>query len=229
MLQLFCRRLWRARVFAMLFFLSSIASVRSRFGGCLAVLALSAAAVAGCASSPPPATPAPLKATSAADYFPLEPGWKWAYELEREGQHMLAVYSVLERVPEGAIVQAGDQRITYGVNRDGIAIIDVTTGRDFVLKNPIVRGATWNVFAGMATVTAVDKKVSVPSGEYANCVVVETLRHEPTRVSRTTFAPGVGPVSIEVQVETQGKFVTTLRAELRGATKPGQDPLAFSN
>ena len=199
----------------------------SRINGRLAALAL-AATVAGCASSPPPAAPVPPKATSAADYFPLEPGWKWAYELDREGQHMLAVYSVLERVPEGAIVQAGDERISYAVNKDGIALIDAS-GRDFVLKNPVVRGATWNVFAGTATIAAVDKKVSVPSGDYANCVVVETLRHEPTRLSRTTFAPGVGPVSIEVQVETNGHFVTTMHADLRGATKPGQDPLAFSN
>lgn len=226
---MFCRPLWRARVFAMLFFVSSVASASSRITGCLAIVALWAAASVGCASSPPPAAPTALKATSAADYFPLDPGWKWAYDLERDGQHMLAVYSVLERVPEGAIVQVGDEHISYGVNRDGIAIIDVTTGRDFVLKNPIVRGATWPVFAGTATIAAVDKKITVPSGDYVNCVVVETLRHEPTRLSRTTFAPGVGPVSIEVQVETQGHLVTTMRANLRGATKPGQDPLAFSN
>lgn len=199
----------------------------SHVAGRLTAFAL-AAAVAGCASSPPPAAPAPVKASSAADYFPLDPGWKWAYELDREGQHMLAVYSVLERVPEGAIVQAGDERISYAVSKEGIALIDAS-GRDFVLKNPVVQGASWNVFAGTATIAAVDKKVSVPSGDYAGCVVVETLRHEPTRLSRTTFAPGVGPVSIEVQVETNGKFVTTMHADLRGATKPGQDPLAFSN
>jgi len=200
----------------------------SLFKGGLVLLALSASAALGCASSPPPAAPAPQKAATAADYFPLDLGWKWAYELNREGQHMLAVYSVLERVAEGAVVQAGDQRISYAVNQEGIAIIDAT-GRDFIIKNPVVRGATWDVFAGTATIAAVDKKVSLPSGDYANCVVVETLRHDPTRLSRTTFAPGVGPVSVEVQVETQGRFVTTMHADLRGTTKPGQDPLASSN
>jgi hypothetical protein len=226
MQRMYRRPLWRARVFAMLVFVSSL--VRSPFllrGGC-ALLAL--VATAGCASTPPATVQTAPKATAASDYFPLDPGWKWAYDLEREGQHMLAVYAVLERVPGGAVVQAGDERISYAVNQEGIALIDAS-GRDFVLKNPIARGASWPVFAGTATITAVDKKVSGPSGDYANCVVVETLRKEPNRLSRTTFAPGIGPVSIEVQVETQGRFVTTLRADLRGATRPGEDPLAFSH
>ena len=228
MQRMLCRPLWRARVFAMLVFVSHVVRSPFLFRGWRALLALGAFAAVGCASAPPATSQTPPRATNAADYFPLDPGWKWAYDLEREGQHMLAVYAVLERVPEGAIVQAGDERISYAVNREGIALID-SSGRDFVLKNPVVRGASWPVFAGTATITAVDKKVSVPSGDYANCVVVETLRKDPNRLSRTTFAPGIGPVAIEVQAETQGRFVTTLRAELRGATRPGEDPLAFSH
>src|SRR5213592_2747442 len=59
----------------------------------------------GCASAPSssPSGPAARRPESAADYYPLEPGWKWAYDLERNGEHMLAVYQVLERLPDGAI------------------------------------------------------------------------------------------------------------------------------
>lgn len=181
-----------------------------------------------CASAPPtPASPLVSKTTLASDYFPLDVGWKWAYELDRDGQHMLAVYSVFERSPDGAVVQAGDERISYAVIPAGIAQKEGSTVGDFVLKNPIARDTTWDVVAGTAKITAIDKLVSGPSGDYPNCVVVETLRRDPTRLSRTTFAPGVGPVEIEVQVESQGRLVTTTHATLRGATKPGQDPLAL--
>jgi hypothetical protein len=180
----------------------------------------------GCAETGPPPVAGPPKTATASDYFPLDAGWKWAYELERGDQHLLAVYTVMERFPDGAIVQAGDERISYAVTSGGIAMKEGTVVGDFVLKNPIARDASWNVSAGAAKITAIDRTVNTPSGTYTNCVVVEVLRHEPTRLSRTTFAPGVGPVEIEVQVESHGRFVTTTHAILRGATKPGQDPLA---
>ena len=177
-------------------------------------------------TSAPSPTGAPDKARVAADFYPLEPGWKWAYDLEKEGQHMLAVYSVLERTPDTAIVQAGDERLSYDVSAKGVAQKDGVIVGDYVLKNPIVAGTEWSVVAGKARIASVEQKVSLPSGDYEHCLVVETLRTDPTRVSRTTFAPGVGPIAIEVQVQSQGRFVTTLRASLRGTTKPGQDPLA---
>jgi len=194
----------------------------------LAAVLFALAALSACASAPRGPAAAPARSTTAADYFPLDAGWKWAYELERDGQHLLAVYAVLERMPDGAIVQAGDERISYAVTPQGIAMKDGPIVGDFMLKNPVVLGATWNVVAGTAKVVSVDKAVSGPSGDYKNCVVVEMLRREPNRMSRTTFAPGVGPVEIEVQVESQGRFVTTTHATLRGATKPGQDPLAVA-
>jgi hypothetical protein len=182
--------------------------------------------ITGCASTSPPVVGPVGKARLAGDYYPLDAGWKWAYDLEREGDHMLAVYAVLERMPDSAIVQAGDERLEYSVTAQGVAQKEGVTVGDFVLKNPIMLGAEWNVFAGKARITSVTASVSGPSGEYKDCVVVETLRSDPTRLSRTTYAPGVGPVAIEVQVQSQGRFVTTMRANLRGATKPGQDPLA---
>lgn len=193
-------------------------------GAALSFLAL--AFLAACASAPPGPAASASRSTSATDYFPLDAGWKWAYELERDGQHLLAVYTVLERMPDGAIVQAGDQRISYAVSPRGIAIKEAGTAGDFVLQNPVVLGTSWNVAAGTAKIVSVDRAVSGPGGDYKNCAVVEILRHEPNRMSRTTFAPGVGPVEIEVQVESQGRFVTTTHATLRGTTRPGQDPLA---
>lgn len=192
-------------------------------------LPLLAALLMGCASAPAPQATAPAsKTASASDYFPLEPGWKWAYDLDRSGEHMLAVYQVLERVPDAAIVQAGDERISYALTRDGVAQKEGSVVGDFVLRNPVALGAEWPVFAGTAKVAAVHQKVTVPSGDYTDCVVVETFRRDPTRVTRTTFARGVGPIAIEMAVEAHGQLMTTMRASLRGTTKPGQDPLAIS-
>jgi len=194
----------------------------------VSALALVAGFAASCASTPAPSKSTGVaKAASAADYYPLEPGWKWAYDLDRSGEHMLAVYQVLERVPDAVIVQAGDERIAYAVSREGVAQKDGAVIGDFVLKNPVSLGVEWPVFAGSAKIAAVGQKVSLPSGDYTDCVVVETLRRDPTRMTRTTFARGVGPVAIEMAVESHGQLMTTLRASLRGTTKPGQDPLAI--
>jgi hypothetical protein len=183
----------------------------------------------GCASAPAPSkSAAAAKGATAADYYPLEPGWKWAYDLERSGEHMLAVYQVLERVPDAAIVQAGDEMITYALSREGVAQKEGAVVGDFVLKNPVALGVEWPVFAGSAKIAAVDQKVSLPTGDYTDCVVVEALRRDPTRMTRTTFARGVGPIAIEMAVESHGQLVTTLRASLRGTTRPGQDPLAIA-
>jgi hypothetical protein len=183
--------------------------------------------IAGCATTPAPSAVEASKSRSASDFYPLDAGWKWAYDVERQGEHLLAVYAVLERTPETAIVQAGEERLEYAVTAAGVAQKEGVTVGDFVLKNPIALGAEWSVSAGKAKITSVSETARSPAGDYVNCVVVEVLRSEPTRLSRTTFAPGVGPVAIEVQVQSQGRFVTTMRASLRGATKPGQDPLAF--
>ena len=183
----------------------------------------------GCATTPAAIPAAATKPRSAIDYYPLDAGWKWAYDLDRSGEQMLAVYAVLERTLDTAIVQAGTERLEYAITAQGVAQKEGVTIGDYVLKNPIALGAEWGVFAGKAKITSVDQTVHGTGGaDYTNCIVVESLRTDPVRLSRTTFAPGVGPVAIEVQVQSEGRFVTTMRATLRGATRPGQDPMALA-
>jgi hypothetical protein len=194
----------------------------------LLAVALVLGAAVSCATPSPRPVAAPAHASTAVDFYPMEAGWRWAYDLEKDGQHMLAVYSVLERTQDTAIVQAGQERLMYAITRDGVAQKDGVSVGDFVIKNPIALGREWPVFAGTARIVAIDRQVSLPSGDYAHCLVVETVRTDPTRLARTTFAPGIGPIAIEMQVEAEGRFVTTMKANLRGTTKPGQDPLAVS-
>jgi hypothetical protein len=169
-------------------------------------------------------TPPPEQAT---DYFPLTPGWKWAYEIEKGGQKILATYAVLQQFGDSVIIQSGEERNGYTVLPQGIARRESLNPGDFILKTPIRAGATWPLAGGQASVISVGKDVTVPAGTYPNCAVVEETRSSPDRILRTTYAAGVGPVVLEYQVtnpETR-KLEVVLSARLLGVTRPGEDGL----
>jgi hypothetical protein len=162
---------------------------------------------------------------TAADFYPLTPGWKWAYDVEKDGMNILATYAVLERNGDTAVVQAGDERLTYAVTPEGIAQKDGGMLGDFIIKNPVQVGAEWAVEGGRAHVASVAADFKMDSGEhYLGCLVIEVTRTDPVRVTRTTFAPDLGPVLLEMQVqegEGQGQKLTTVtRARLRAVTRP---------
>ena len=184
----------------------------------------------GCATPGPGGGPAsgPPRTFVAADLYPLDLGWKWAYDLEKDGQKILATYAVLERSVDTAMVQGGEDNMTYAISAEGIAQKDGPVVGDFILKNPIQAGAEWAVAGGRARIAGVAQSVTVTAGTFDNCVVVEVHRADPVRAVRTTFAPGVGPVIIELQIQAGGALTTVTRATLRAITRPGQDPLAAS-
>jgi hypothetical protein len=192
----------------------------------LALLAPALVASGGCAatSGGAPGSP-PARSSSAADYYPLDPGWKWAYDLEKDGQKMLALYAVVERSADTAVIQAGDDRLTYAVTAEGVAQKEGTMIGDFVIKNPVAAGTQWPVTGGVAKIVAIEQEITVDAGKFSHCAVVEVARNDPGRLVRTTFAPGVGPVAIELQIQFGGSLVTVTRAALRAITRPGEDPL----
>jgi len=164
----------------------------------------------------------PRAGITAADYYPLADGWKWAFDVEQDGMNILATYVVLERKGGVSVVQAGDERLTYVVTPEGVAQFDGTAIGDYVIKNPIAAGAEWAVASGRARIAAVNETVNIDSvGRYAGCVVVEVTRTDPARVTRTVFAPDLGPIAVEMQVQDGTRFITKARAHLRAVTKPG--------
>jgi hypothetical protein len=190
----------------------------------VAGIAASAFLAAGCASSSsgPPAR-VPRTGLAAADYYPLIQGFKWAYDLERDGEKILATYSVVESNAQGATILAGNERLSYKTSLDGIAQLDGSGEGDFILKNPIAKGAKWAVAGGSAQIVSTTDEVKTEAGQFYDCAVVEVTRTDPPRLARTTFAPDVGPVALEVQVEENGKYVVKTRARLRAITRPGED------
>jgi hypothetical protein len=162
---------------------------------------------------------------TATDFYPLSPGWKWAYDVDRDGMNILATYIVQDRTGDTAVVQAGDEKLTYVVTPQGIAQVEGGVTGDYVIKNPVAVGTEWPVSGGKARINSVSADFRMDSGEhYLGCIVVEVTRTEPVRIARTTFAPDLGPVALELQVQDGPKFITTTRARLRAVTRPGATP-----
>jgi hypothetical protein len=190
-----------------------------RLGIALCLGGLACATSGASRGAPPP--------ERAADYYPLTPGWKWAYQIEKGGQKILATYAVTQQIGDSVIVQNGDERNGYTIRPEGIAKRDSLSIGDFILRTPILAQASWPLGEGKATVVSVGTEVTVPAGTYPNCAVIEENRSGPERVLRTTYAPGIGPIKLEYQVsnpETH-KFEVVLSAQLLGVTRPGEDPL----
>ena len=201
---------------------------RSPLSPCLVrVPALGLVVVLACATTGAGVKHVPRTGLVAADYYPLAEGWKWAYDLEKDGEKILAVYAVTESSPEGATILAGGERLSYAISPDGIAQADSSGVGDYVLKNPLTKGATWPVAGGTAQVVSTTEEVTIDAGHFYDCAIVEVTRTDPPRLARTTFAPDVGPIAIEQQVQQGGKYVVTARARLRSVTKPGDDPFGL--
>src|SRR5512133_1260642 len=153
----------------------------------------------GCASAPASTDRASSKCT-ALDTYPLLPGWGWAYEVEREGGTVLALYRVADWRPDLAVVQHGDERIEYALLPDGIARREGGQLGDYLLRGSLRVGNSWPVSAGTATVAEVGKTVTLPAGTFQDCAIVEEVRREPNRVTRTTYCRDAGPVELEMRV-----------------------------
>ena len=185
-----------------------------------------ASLASGCATSGGvPAGIMPRANLTAADYYPLASGWKWAYDVEKDGTNILATYVVIEHSGDTAMVQAGDERLAYAVTPEGVAQKEGDRVGDYVIRNPVKLGAEWPVDGGRARIASVTSDFKLDSGEhYLGCAVVEVTRTDPVRVTRTMFAPDLGPVMLEMQVQDGQKFVTVTRARLRAVTRPTDTP-----
>lgn len=189
----------------------------SRLPQILALLALT-----GCAATRSAGVAGRTSGDSALDFYPLYPGWGWAYDLERDGVEVLALYSVAERVHPVVVVRNGDERIEYLLLPDGIARGAGRVPGDYLLKNPVRAGTAWSLGAGEAKVVAAGQDVTLVSGTHRDCATVEEVRRDPERVTRTTYCRDTGPVAIEVLVydPTKKSYETMARARLRSVTRP---------
>ena len=189
-------------------------------------LGLAAVLLLGCASSQARTGATPPASSSALDYYPLLPGWGWAYEIEREGTTVLALYSVAERRQDVAVIKHGEERIEYALLPAGIARRESSLPGDYILKSPLLAGSAWPVSDGMATVAEAGKTVTLPSGSYRDCAVVEEVRRDPNRVTRTTYCRDAGPIEIEMRVfnPTKQAYEILAHARIMSVSRPEPVP-----
>jgi len=176
----------------------------------------------GCAISKSSSGPGSAVGNAALDYYPLFPGWGWAYDVESDGKKVLALYAVSERRGNVAVIKNGDTLIEYLVQPDGIARREGNLPGDYLVRTPLSVGAAWPVSGGQATVVEARKTVQHPSGTYRDCAVIEEARSQPSRVTRTTYCNGTGPIEIEMRVYNPMKldFEIIVRATLLSVTRP---------
>jgi hypothetical protein len=195
---------------------------------CLGFLAcLSVAAVSGDSG-----------ARRAVDYFPLEVGTRWTYQVSQKDSKdsRLTVdvtdhnngaggstYPLSYRDTSLSPDQQEDEPTEYTVRNEGISC-EKCPG--FVLRDPLTLDQSWQSGGDAAdrevsTVVAVDKSVSVGPSEYKNCVVVRSQSRKSDRVAETTYAPNIGPV--RVQYATL-KGVVIRREDLLSVQRASQKP-----
>ena len=191
------------------------------------LLASLAGVLAGCATAAAPSSAVSVGGgNESLDYYPLLANWGWAFEVERDGNKVLAPYAVVERTAEVAVVKNGDARITYAILPNGIARREGSLTGDFLVRAPVRKGASWPVESGEAKVVDTGLDITLPSGTYRDCAVVEEVRRDPARVTRTSYCRGTGPVEIEMRVfdPLRKTFETVAHARLLGVTRPDAEP-----
>jgi hypothetical protein len=175
-----------------------------------------------CATAARSTKPGDATASPALAYYPLFLGWGWAYEVERDGTNVLSPYLVVERGEDFAVVRNGEQTIEYAILFGGIAKREKGVPGDFLLKSPTVVGAEWPVTGGVARILERKDSATFSSGTYRDCIVVEEVRRDPDRATRTTYCRDIGPVELEMRVQSplSRAYDTVILAKLLSVTRP---------
>ncbi|MCB9666502.1 MAG: hypothetical protein H6715_00040 [Myxococcales bacterium] len=151
-----------------------------------------------CGASKPPTQSTPTKIT-AAILYPLRLGSVWSYDVDTGvGLNTLAISRVVGVHGTRAEVGAGSTPVAYEVTNAGIWRAD---GTGWLLRNPIVRGATWQSPIGRAKVLSMWRSIDTPAGRFAHCTQVRETSADLSRRVDTIYCPTVGPVFIDSQME----------------------------
>ena len=137
-------------------------------------------------------------------FLPFRAGTVLAYESEDEntGQRGVVMLRVARPRPDRVELDDGGQVQRLDVGPTGVS--HATGG--FLLKTPLVTGATFTGRFGEVKITKTDVAVRVPAGSFTGCL--ETVEAAPggQGQARTVFCPDVGIVSLEVESAAEGDY-----------------------
>ncbi len=181
-------------------------TARRPWRGTAAIAGLLAAA---CASGPNRAVHHDPAIDGAERFFPLALGDAWAYETEGPDA-VLFVSRVIARKGGSAVVSSGGgESVRYTIARDGLS----REGGATVYRWPARAGDGWPIADGQAVVASIGAREQTPAGVFEGCLVVEETTA--SRRVTTAFAPGVGPVRVEVVGADGTRVVARLRSFTR--------------
>ena len=174
----------------------------------LALLFLSACVQFGCqTASTAKVEDVSERSQAARDYFPLAVGNSWTYEISPapQGQEKDTV-TIVSRDEEGFFADDHGGRLQHRSN----GIFD---GDRFLLEDPLAVEHAWIAVPTPSSVERyvieeVDRAVSVPAGNFSDCVVVRGEQpgrsadgQEMKVILRWVYAPGVGLVELRQHIQ----------------------------
>jgi len=169
---------------------------------------LAAAGCGGANAAAPAASPsAPV--TALERFLPLKNETVFSYEtyIEETNERGLAVMEVSR--PRDTLAElriAGQVKRRYHITPEGI---QTSTG-GYALKAPLSVGAEWQGDDGKVRVTAMDRSVTVPAGQFSGCLeTVEAVQLAATATRKTTtvYCPGVGITVLQIEGQQDGDSV----------------------
>jgi len=137
-------------------------------------------------------------AETAEDFYPIVVGNAWAHMVTSHdtGESILVTSRIAKVDPDGFVLSSGANNVSYARKPEGL--FKPQSGY-FILKNPIKEGASWKMrdVEGEVRIEMVSKTATVTAGKFKNCIqVVEEIPKSQKVV--WTYAPGVGPVEMQV-------------------------------
>lgn len=173
-----------------------------------------AAASAGCAMFGGGKPGSDWKPLEPAAYYPMAVGNSWTYSANVLGNHSETTIAIVKQ-DFGWFVD--DHKGRFKVDAYGLR-----DEKRYLIRTPLAEGKTWTSVVSVqsvehAKIVGTDDSVTVLAGVFDHCLTVETTNRQDetkTLVNRTTFAPNVGIVKIQVALDTEGKLVPQSDVEL---------------
>ena len=134
------------------------------------------------------------------DYYPLKVGNTWTYRATSFGDtNESAILTAKVTGEKGGVYTIAQGQGTFSYTYDKFGLMKVKS-RAYLLKDPIVSGATWQVtiegMQGTAKVIEAGVKIDVPAGTYESCAIIEEVFAGITKLV-SSYCPGVGLVRLE--------------------------------
>jgi hypothetical protein len=162
------------------------------------------------------AQPSPPAAFNPSDFYPLQTGNAWSYDVDTgDALTTLGITRVEAFDGRIATVHTGRAVLRYEVLPEGIR---VPPGDAWLIRAPLVEGATWPGRGGRtARLVSLEVRVETAAGAFEQCVeVFETGGKLDLEVS-TIYCPRVGPVRVSSTMRSSlSDRVAKVAAELRG-------------